>query len=83
MSSQNVLDIPGNFLGQKIYSKSTVIGFSILMSPLFGGVLLYKNLIEAGNQKEALRVLLISGAFTVVAIAISIPWVNIWGNVLV
>lgn len=54
----------------KIYSKKTILGFSIFLSTLFGGVLLYQNLIDAKKKKEAYTVLGISILLTIITIAI-------------
>lgn len=54
----------------KIYSKKTILGFSIFLSTLFGGVLLYQNLIDAKKKKEAYIVLGISILLTIITIAI-------------
>jgi uncharacterized membrane protein YcfT len=43
-----------------IYSSKVVLGFSILFSALFGGVLMFINLREIGKKKEANIVLGIS-----------------------
>jgi len=52
----------------KIYSKKAILGFSIFFSTLFGGVLLYKNLIEAKKKTEAYIVLGVSILLTFIAI---------------
>ncbi|MCJ7932057.1 MAG: hypothetical protein MUW56_00060 [Chryseobacterium sp.] len=58
----------------KIYSKKAILGFSIFLSTLFGGVLLYQNLIEANKKKEAYTVLGISILITIcTAIIVNIP----------
>ncbi|MDH6253917.1 uncharacterized membrane protein YidH (DUF202 family) [Chryseobacterium sp. H1D6B] len=54
----------------KIYSKKAILGFSIFLSVLFGGVLLYQNLIEIKKQKEAYIVLALSVFMTVITIII-------------
>ncbi|WP_261512380.1 hypothetical protein [Chryseobacterium paludis] len=54
----------------KIYSKKAILGFSILMSTLFGGILLYQNLIDIKKKKEAYMVLGISILITIVTIII-------------
>lgn len=54
----------------KIYSKKAILGFSILMSTLFGGILLYQNLIDIKKKKEAYMVLGISILMTIVTIII-------------
>lgn len=41
----------------KIYSKNAILGFSIFMSVIFGGVLLFLNLIAIKKKKEAYFVL--------------------------
>ncbi|WP_449398008.1 hypothetical protein [Chryseobacterium wanjuense] len=52
----------------KIYSKQAILGFSIFFSTLFGGILLYKNLIEIKKKKEAYIVLSISILLTFITI---------------
>lgn len=54
----------------KIYSKKAILGFSIFLSTLFGGVLLYQNLIDAKKKKEAYIVLGISILLTAITIII-------------
>lgn len=54
----------------KIYSKYTILGFSILMSALFGGILLYQNLMDVKKKKEAYTVLGISVLMTIATILI-------------
>ncbi|MBB6330410.1 uncharacterized membrane protein YidH (DUF202 family) [Chryseobacterium sediminis] len=54
----------------KIYSKKAILGFSIFLSTLFGGVLLYQNLIETNKKKEAYIVLAISVLLTIITIII-------------
>ncbi|GEJ44351.1 hypothetical protein [Chryseobacterium sp. ON_d1] len=58
----------------KIYSKKAILGFSIFLSTLFGGVLLYQNLIEVNKKKEAYTVLAISVLLTIVTgVIVNIP----------
>lgn len=54
----------------KIYSKKAILGFSILLSPLFGGVLLYQNLIEVKKKKEAYMILGLSVLMTIATLVI-------------
>jgi len=54
----------------KIYSKNAILGFSILLSPLFGGVLLHQNLIEVKKKKEAYMILGLSVLMTIVTLVI-------------
>lgn len=54
----------------KIYSKKAILGFSILMSTLFGGILLYQNLIDIKKKKEAYIVLGLSILITIVTMVI-------------
>ncbi|ASW73422.1 membrane protein [Chryseobacterium piperi] len=54
----------------KIYSKTAILGFSILLSTLFGGVLLYQNLLDVKKKKEAYIVLGISILITIASIII-------------
>lgn len=54
----------------KIYSRKTILGFSVFLSMLFGGVLLYQNLMDVKKKKEAYLVLGISILFTMVVICI-------------
>ena len=58
----------------KIYSKKAILGFSIFLSTLFGGVLLYQNLIEVNKKKEAYTVLAISVLLTIITgVIVNIP----------
>ncbi|MEF9478129.1 hypothetical protein OWR28_10945 [Chryseobacterium sp. 1B4] len=58
----------------KIYSKKAILGFSIFLSALFGGVLLYQNLIEVNKKKEAYTVLAISVLLTIITgVIVNIP----------
>lgn len=58
----------------KIYSKRAILGFSIFMSSLFGGILLYFNLIDLKKNKEANIILLISIILTILTyVVVSIP----------
>jgi hypothetical protein len=52
----------------KIFAKRVILGFSILFTPIFGGILLYKNLREIGKKKEGTVVLIISAIFTIIAL---------------
>jgi uncharacterized membrane protein YidH (DUF202 family) len=54
----------------KIYSKRAILGFSIFLSTLFGGVLLYQNLMDAKKNKEAYIVLGVSILLTIITIII-------------
>ncbi|MDR3022821.1 hypothetical protein [Chryseobacterium sp.] len=54
----------------KIYSKKAILGFSIFLSTLFGGILLYQNLVEVNKKKEAYTVLAISVLLTIITIII-------------
>ncbi|WP_345988109.1 hypothetical protein AAEU33_13860 [Chryseobacterium sp. Chry.R1] len=54
----------------KIYSKKAIFGFSVLMSTLFGGILLYQNLIDIKKKREAYIVLGLSILITIVTIVI-------------
>jgi uncharacterized membrane protein YidH (DUF202 family) len=54
----------------KIYSKKAILGFSIFLSTLFGGVLLYQNLIDVKKKKEAYIVLGVSIVLTIITIVI-------------
>ena len=49
----------------KIYSKRAIFGFSIFMSSLFGGIMLFFNLRDLKKNKEANIVLLISIILTI------------------
>ncbi|ROI05644.1 hypothetical protein EGI16_04470 [Chryseobacterium sp. G0240] len=53
-----------------IYSKKAILGFSIFLSALFGGVLLYQNLISVNKKKEAYIVLGISIVMTLCTVVI-------------
>lgn len=58
----------------KIYSKKAILGFSIFLSTLFGGVLLYQNLIEVNKKKEAYTILAISVLLTIITgVIVNIP----------
>jgi purine-cytosine permease-like protein len=54
----------------KIYSNKTVLGFSIFMSSLFGGILLYQNLKDINKNKEANIVLGVSILLTILTVII-------------
>ena len=43
-----------------IYSKWAVLGFCIFFSPIFGGFLLRKNLVDIGKKTEANLILLVT-----------------------
>lgn len=58
----------------KIYSKKVILGFSIFLSTLFGGVLLFQNLLSINKKKEAYIVLGISVIITILSgVIVSIP----------
>lgn len=58
----------------KIYSNKAILGFSIFMSALFGGILLYLNLKELNKKKEANIVLAVSLFLTFLTlIIVNIP----------
>ncbi len=54
----------------KIYSKNSILGFSIFMSVIFGGVLLFFNLIAIKKKKEAYFVLGITILLAILSIII-------------
>lgn len=54
----------------KIYSRKAILGFSIFLSTLFGGVLLFQNLLDVNKKKEAYTVLGISILITALTIFI-------------
>jgi hypothetical protein len=54
----------------QIYSKRTIWGFSVLMTPLFGGVMLMHDLNNVGKKKAAYLSLLTSILFTATACAV-------------
>jgi len=60
----------------EIYSKMAIRGFSIFFSPLFGGVLLYRNLRAAGYKKGAGVVLLFSVLYMLASIIIVSNFIN-------
>lgn len=60
----------------EIYSKTAIRGFSIFFSPLFGGVLLYRNLRVAGYKNGARIVILFSILYTLVSIIIVSNFIN-------
>lgn len=51
-----------------IYSKDTIIGFSMVFGTLFGGILLRQNLIENNNKKDGNTVLIFSILYTLLSI---------------
>jgi hypothetical protein len=53
--------------GVAIYSKSAVLWFAILFSPIAGGILLMLNLRSAGYKKEGYSVLFFSLAYYVLS----------------
>jgi len=58
----------------KIYSHKAIWGFSIFFSPIFGGVLLMRNLIALGKKKTANLVLILSILYTIITfIIVNIP----------
>ena len=58
----------------KIYSSKAILGFSVFMSSLFGGILLYINLRNLKKNKEANIVLVISIILTLLTyFVMSIP----------
>ena len=58
----------------KIYSKKAILGFSVFMSSLFGGILLYINLKDLKKDKEANIVLGVSILLTILTyFVMSIP----------
>ncbi|MGE4514266.1 MAG: hypothetical protein AB7E26_10710 [Chryseobacterium sp.] len=72
----------------KIYSKQSILGFSIFFSTLFGGVMLYKNLIETKKKTEAYIVLGFSVVLTVIQVVLEMMLENpktsyayLWGLV--
>lgn len=70
MEEDQILDIPDEGNLPDMYSKRAVIGFSILGSTLFGGVLLFLNIRSIGKNNAALVVLLFSIVYTAMAIYI-------------
>ena len=52
----------------EIYSKSAIRGFSIFFSPLFGGALLYYNLLTAGYKSAARIVLFFSVLYSILVV---------------
>ena len=55
---------------RKIYSARIIRIFSIVFSPIFGGVLFFINLQEAGKLKEGFKILITSILFTFLGMAI-------------
>jgi hypothetical protein len=53
--------------GVEIYSKMAIRGFSIFFSTIFGGVLLFINLKNAGYKSAAYKVLAFAFGYTLVA----------------
>ena len=60
----------------EIYSKMAIRGFSIFFSPLFGGVLLFRNLKVAGYNSGARRVMVFSILYTLASIIIVSNFIN-------
>jgi hypothetical protein len=60
----------------EIYSKNAIRGFSIFFSPLFGGMLLYRNLRVAGYKSGARMVILFSILYTLISILIVSNFIN-------
>lgn len=54
-----------------IYSARLIRIFSIVFSPIFGGVLFFINLKEKGETKEGLKIMFTSILFSVLAFAIT------------
>lgn len=54
----------------KIYSKKAIFGFSVAMSSLFGGILLYINLRVLNKKKESYIVLITSIILTILTLFI-------------
>lgn len=52
----------------EIYSKSAIRGFSIFFSTIFGGALLYYNLLTAGYKNAARTVLFFSIVYSVLVV---------------
>lgn len=59
------------FEKSKIYSQGAIMGFSVVFTTIFGGVLLMQNLKEAGKKKEAYTVLIASIVYTLVVILLT------------
>ncbi len=59
-----------------IYSKMAVLGFCIFFSPLFGGVLLRKNLAENGQKQAGLLVIFISLGLSIITALITNLWIR-------
>jgi len=58
----------------KIYSRKAIWGFSIFFSPIFGGILLMRNLAALGKKKIANLILILSVVYTVITfIIVNIP----------
>lgn len=55
---------------KKIYSAKLIRIFSIVFSPIFGGVLFFVNLKEAGKINEGIKILITSILFTFLGMAI-------------
>lgn len=72
----------------QIYSKRSIFGFSIFFSTLFGGVMLYKSLIDARKKSGAYIVLGFSVVLTVIQVVVGMMLDNpkssyayLWGFV--
>ncbi len=59
-----------------IYSKMAVLGFCVFFSPVFGGVLLRKNLVDHGQRQAGLYALLISILLTGITALITNLWIR-------
>jgi hypothetical protein len=55
----------------KLYNKATIVGFSILLSTFFGGVLYSQNLVSTGNRRQIVSVLVFCLLWNIIAFNIA------------
>lgn len=55
----------------KLYSPHAVMGFTVFFAPIFGGMLLRQNLIDAGNPRQANLVLLSTILYTLAILVVA------------
>ncbi len=68
LDENNLIDIDSF---PKIYSKKTIVGFSVFFTTIFGGVLLMQNLRDIGKKKEAIQILFLSIGYSIITIVIA------------
>lgn len=67
----------------EIYSKSAIRGFSIFFSTIFGGALLYYNLLTAGYKNAARMVLFFSVLYSILVVFLVSTFFNYNGASIV